>query len=490
MQNSSRPRYSGPTESLVECIAPHVSGASWLVYGEKPTKSKLELSVVMKHATLLRSLAKLFTSMVFKQGELENAMLQSRARQQAKWKDFVLPDEETSWDRVMARRLMTLCRHFAQGHRQGRTWALEIMEDEGGKEVNKLGKENTEKKEKEKPDEKKEKDKDKDIAMDKDKEQWFFWDPEGKVAWRQIGEQKTASKEVIVPDGAKETDCMMAVWSNGDKWEVPSVTVSDWVVMTGAVVKTKKGMLTEEDHEKHLKEKHLKEKHLKEKPKEKPKENPKCIKRKKDIRRNTIYWTGETKQKKKLEIKGREDRGRLMVLNEDKRMILGVKVEVFGGSDERAAEFLQPLAVSYQDGKIKKAELYMHRDKLLNERQENIDSVVTPSSGGSCGLSSGTTAPPSSFTDASTPKPPSSTEAPSTPSKRRRIYSKKTILNEYTTNDVAIPKDDTNTPEPKRQSSVTSPRTCASSLDQHQSSDDEYDFWKNGEIPDDELDVF
>ena len=152
MQNSSRPRYSGPTESLVECIAPHVSGASWLVYGEKPTKSKLELSVVMKHATLLRSLAKLFTSMVFKQGELENAMLQSRARQQAKWKDFVLPDEETSWDRVMARRLMTLCRHFAQGHRQGRTWALEIMEDEGGKEVNKLGKENTEKKEKEKPD--------------------------------------------------------------------------------------------------------------------------------------------------------------------------------------------------------------------------------------------------------------------------------------------------------------------------------------------------
>ena len=65
-----------------------------------------------------------------------------------------------------------------------------------------------------------------------------------------------------------------------------------------------------------------------------------------------------------MQIKPRADRHALVVLNEDKRMICGIRVDRIG-SESDAANFLMKIGERYAAGTVKRSNLYELRDEML-----------------------------------------------------------------------------------------------------------------------------
>ena len=85
-------------------------------------------------------------------------------------------------------------------------------------------------------------------------------------------------------------------------------------------------------------------------------------------KKNKVWWSGVSKAGKFMEVRARADRGRLVVLYEDKRMICGVRLSLFP-SEAEAGCFVGEIAALYQDGVLQKCELYPERDRRLEKRK-------------------------------------------------------------------------------------------------------------------------
>ena len=145
---------------------------------------------------------------------------------------------------------------------------------------------------------------------------------------------KVASSTIFIPEGARPIDCVVARFEDGDEWKVPSMSVSLWT-------------LTSKDPC-----------DLKSDGKKATQLQPGCGriasfggKRKKGV---AVFWESQTKDNKQLQIKPRADRHALVVLNEDKRMICGIRVDRIG-SESDAANFLMKIGERYAAGTVKRS---------------------------------------------------------------------------------------------------------------------------------------
>ena len=358
-ESSSRPRYDGPISSLVDAIMPFATNISWLQYGEVISNARLHLSVIKKHEKFLKSMRASCPSLTFKQKDLLLALTSVREVQQPKWKDTLLISEERGWDRSMAKRMLCMFRHVSIGIRQQRSWASDIFghkpeldKAKNPKEAVEEDDDGAEGEEEETGDEDKTKDDNKKakvsigskVARPLD-EKWYHWDPESRLAWRTIGMSKVASSTIFIPEGARPIDCVVARFADGDEWKVPSMSVSLWKM-------TSKDPCDLKSDGKKATQAPL---------------QPGCGriasfggKRKKGV---AVFWESQTKDNKQLQIKPRADRHALVVLNEDKRMICGIRVDRIG-SESDAANFLMKIGEKYAAGTVKRSNLYELRDEM------------------------------------------------------------------------------------------------------------------------------
>ena len=63
----------------------------------------------------------------------------------------------------------------------------------------------------------------------------FGWDEEMMAAWRQpAGKKNDYCDEICIPEGAADGDDIVAGWSDGTTWHVPSVNVAEWRMMASS----------------------------------------------------------------------------------------------------------------------------------------------------------------------------------------------------------------------------------------------------------------
>ena len=261
--DASRPRFPGSAAQLVEIISPFADGVAWLVYGDQPSTSPVPRAKIVMHMQMLKQLAGVWQPLTFRQGDLEVVMKKVREQCQSNWKDAILPDEEACWDRVMARRLITMCRHATAAVRAGRSWASGIFEEKQAKKEAEQAKQMGAGTERAKQDKEQAKkvgsvmkrpsmmEENAPAAKKKKKEgpeappasaslvspeaadgqeQWCKWDPINKVAWLHCKGSVVEHKTLRAPAEGKATSLMTAVFENGHGWVIPTYTFQEYSV--------------------------------------------------------------------------------------------------------------------------------------------------------------------------------------------------------------------------------------------------------------------
>ena len=132
-----------------------------------------------------------------------------KVRAQKQWE--MDEEQSTKWIEVMTNRFRTMAKHLSMAKSQNTKLideAIDVEKDEGT-----------------------DKDSDSDVALAECRTYLAGWDPELKMAWRldtsTDGQRPQWAIEVVIPEGAEDSDPVLAVFENGGSMQISSRTCGE-----------------------------------------------------------------------------------------------------------------------------------------------------------------------------------------------------------------------------------------------------------------------
>ena len=331
--SKARPRFAGGKDAIAAALHPHVTCISWLQYSENVTHGKLGTLTILKHKALVRSLAELAPNLAFRKCDLQHAARAVREVKSDSWPTRLLPSEEEEWGQAMARRLMCMLRHIAQGRRAGRAW-LSFLDEAAQASPTHVtnvalatcsttmaataaGASTA-------------------AAATAPTPKFYGYDEEHKKAWRQVeGGQREFAVSVTAPEESKGTDPALATWLDGEVRLMPQLTVDDLLHVTALAQKRPSS------------------------------------------KRGDCWWTGtQLATGLYMRISNKAERHRkISIVKVGNNQLVMVKTSLFS-SEAAAAQFLVPIAEKYSKGEITKEEVYPLRDSMLQEYQAGASGLA------------------------------------------------------------------------------------------------------------------
>ena len=109
--------------AIHDVIWPSVTRVGFLKYGEHMDKSELEVPLVTPHAALLERIRRVQPNLSISQTDMMAALdrINDEKAHDPNWN--LKPAQVPEWKDSMAKRLRTLCRHYAQALAKGTGWA-------------------------------------------------------------------------------------------------------------------------------------------------------------------------------------------------------------------------------------------------------------------------------------------------------------------------------------------------------------------------------
>lgn len=306
---------------------------TWLSYGEYVKSSKVHLSTIIKHSSMVQRLLTIMPTLSYKQTDLKGAMSLCKEETSEDWPVKLKEHEIQEWDEVMARRLHVILRHVAQARLQKRSWALQLnKEAKQEATAQNSGDEATDPVD----DNKEAAPLFEDGLQDESESEgrwasaaaWHGYAPDNGAAWKEVpGEVREFSVDFRIPQNAKGSDPIEVMFRGGDLQQVQALSVADFLEMQ----KNRSDAKATTGHNK-------------------------CV-----------YWTGTTSEGDELRLHIRADRERLTALTNwrTKALICMVKSSLFE-SQEAAYEFMKPIAELFAQGRLlSKKACYDYRNTEL-----------------------------------------------------------------------------------------------------------------------------
>lgn len=331
--DDGRARFAGSIADLAETLEPYVTKLKFLSYTEK-LEGPVERKVIVAQQDMLNALRTLQPNLAFPQEKTRDAFKVLAAGKNTIWQltDSQLED----WSSTMARRTRAMCRHLQQALTKNVTkpkwlmamaWVVELDSEEVAAKQDAP----TTKKTKKEPAMKQEA-----SGGSAPSQEWRYdWDSEHEKAFRVDAKgQKLWAENIVVADDAEPTDPIMASFGDGSQVPIKSMTVETYteLVKSAATRNDRKKAETLFDH--------------------------------------------TTADEVRYHMSTKKDRNPLMVLFEDGKQILAVRIDLFENDPVAAAAFLQPMTDKFLAGELLRTDLKKAKTDALKELKKEDAKVA------------------------------------------------------------------------------------------------------------------
>ena len=328
---AGRNRADVTAATLAECFEPHAvrNGMSFCTYSdenEMVKKSRLDISAVQKHRHLIKDIhAACEGNLCLKKSDVKAALTILYKKLGHNWSMNSVQRED--WLETLTRRIRNMTQNVQQAVWRRPTWIqneLPFMAPDAKNDDVTAG----------------------EASEASAKANFYGYDSEINLAWRATpgAKHKDISQPLKVEDGANDSDPVFATWEDGDSHVVPGLTAGQLKNISASQAPTAKGSGT--------------------------------------------LWSGEhIPTKHKLTINQKVDRTLLIVLFEQSKCILILRVNLFGALEDasktlpkndpvlqKAVNFMVPIAQLYATADIERHMLI----KVRNDRLQDISLAPKP----------------------------------------------------------------------------------------------------------------